>query len=158
MLLPINTTNYITTMGPKSTSGRSLKPRKNARANKTPEADVSIILGQEEGQESQTNEPPRQPSLPLFNDDEEPDDAERVRWTAKMIEQLMETLLKGKESGKDTDGSGFKKEFWSEVVIAVNTAWDGLGRVSETTCRNKWTAFKDHWKNWNLLARMSGFG
>jgi hypothetical protein len=145
-------------MGPKSTSGRSLKPRKNARANKTPEADVSIILGQEEGQESQTNEPPRQPSLPLFNDDEEPDDAERVRWTAKMIEQLMETLLKGKESGKDTDGSGFKKEFWSEVVIAVNTAWDGLGRVSETTCRNKWTAFKDHWKNWNLLAGMSGFG
>src|ERR1700733_13315845 len=110
VLLLINTTNYITTMGSKSTSGRSLKPRKNARVGKTPKADVLIILGQEEGQESQTNEPPRQPLLPLFNDDEEPDDAERVRWTAKMIEQLMEALLKGKESGKDTNGSGFKKE------------------------------------------------
>jgi hypothetical protein len=61
-----------------------------------------------------------------------------------MIKQLMETLLRGKESGKDTNSSGFKKEFWPEVVVAINAAWTGQGKVLETTCRNKWTSFKDH--------------
>jgi hypothetical protein len=105
---------------------------------------VPIILGQEEGQEIQVNEPLPPNPQPSSTDNEEIDDAERVRWTAEMIEQLMETLLRGKESGKDTDGSGFKKEFWPEVVVAINTAWTGQGKVSETTCRNKWTSFKDH--------------
>jgi hypothetical protein len=54
-----------------------------------------------------------------------------------MIEQLIETLLRGKESGKDTNSSGFKKEFWPEVVVAINTAWTGQGKVLETTYRNK---------------------
>ncbi|KAK9373140.1 uncharacterized protein V1513DRAFT_465931 [Lipomyces chichibuensis] len=63
-----------------------------------------------------------------------------------MHEALLETLYEDFQLGKQTDGGAFKADEWA------------LALEAESSCRNKWTWFKEAWKNWKILAGMSGFG
>ena len=82
----------------------------------------------------------------------------RVRWTDEMLQALLEALYAQFQVGKATDGGGFKTEAWSAVVEAVRNVLPQDTRVEELTCRNKWTWYKDTWKNFKILEGMSGFG
>jgi putative salt-induced outer membrane protein YdiY len=75
-----------------------------------------------------------------------------------MQEALIETLYEQFRIGKGTDGGGFKAEAWTLALEAVRKAHRGNSIIEEVACRNKWTWFKDTWKNWKLLGGMSGFG
>ena len=75
-----------------------------------------------------------------------------------MNEALIECLYGQFMAGKATDGSGFKPESWPLAIDAVRRAYRGTGNVDEAPCRNKWTWFKETWKNFKILEGMSGMG
>ena len=82
----------------------------------------------------------------------------QVRWTEKMLEALLEALHNQFQTGKATDGGGFKAEAWNIVVEATQKAAPKDTVVEELACHNKWTWYKDIWKNFKILEGMSGFG
>ncbi|KAK9365300.1 hypothetical protein V1509DRAFT_676245 [Lipomyces kononenkoae] len=72
-----------------------------------------------------------------------------------MHEALLETLYEHFQLGNQTDGGGFKADVWALALEAVRRVYTGDGVVEESSCRNKWTWFKEAWKNWKILARMT---
>jgi hypothetical protein len=77
------------------------------------------------------------------------------RWTPEMQEALLVTLLDQCKAGKRAD-SGFKKEAWVVVLIAVQTISPSL--ISDRQVKSRVDWFKSLWKEWCALEDNSGFG
>jgi hypothetical protein len=72
-----------------------------------------------------------------------------------MQEALLVTLLDQCRAGKRAD-SGFKKEAWVVVLIAVQTISPSL--ISDRQVKSRVDWFKSLWKEWCALEDNSGFG
>jgi hypothetical protein len=81
-----------------------------------------------------------------------------LKWTAEMIEALVECIYGVWKDGRASD-NGFKKEVWVEASNAVQRVYRGLPLTIEwEKCKNKWTDLKEKWKHWLVLSDQSGFG
>jgi hypothetical protein len=81
------------------------------------------------------------------SDGEAKSEGARLKWTDEMHEALLEKLYEHFQLGKHTDGGGFKADTWTQAVEAVRRVYQGDSAIEETSCHNKWTWFKDTWKN-----------
>ena len=77
------------------------------------------------------------------------------RWTPEMQEALLVTLLDQCRAGKRAD-SGFKKEAWVVVLIAVQAI--SPSSISDRQVKSRVDWFKSLWKEWCALEDNSGFG
>jgi hypothetical protein len=109
-------------------------------------------------------EPSIEPTIGLANEPtiDEPtidtkEKAATLKWTAEMIEALVECIYGVWKDGRATD-NGFKKEAWMEASNAVQRVYQGLLTIEWEKCKNKWTDLKEKWKHWLILSEMSGFG
>jgi hypothetical protein len=81
-----------------------------------------------------------------------------LRWTAEMIEALVECIYSVWKDGRSAD-NGYKKEAWIEASNAVSQVYRGASSTIEwEKCKNKWTDLKEKWKHWVILSEQSGFG
>jgi hypothetical protein len=80
-----------------------------------------------------------------------------LKWTAEMIEALVECIYRVWKDGRAAD-NGFKKEAWMEASNAVQRVYQGPLTIEWEKCKNKWTDLKEKWKHWLILSEMSGFG
>jgi hypothetical protein len=78
-----------------------------------------------------------------------------LRWTPEMQEALLVTLLDQCRAGKRAD-SGFKKEAWVAVLVAVQAITTASINEKQVKSRIDW--FKSMWKEWCALEDNSGFG
>jgi hypothetical protein len=78
-----------------------------------------------------------------------------LRWTHEMQEALLVTLLDQCRAGKRAD-SGFKKEAWVAVLVAVQAITTSPINEKQAKSRIDW--FKSMWKEWCALEDNSGFG
>jgi hypothetical protein len=81
----------------------------------------------------------------------------QVKWTPWMNEVLLMTLLHQCHLGKRAD-SGFKKEVWTAVTVAVTEVCLGTVTVTDKQVKSKADWWKLMWKEWLQLSNQSGFG
>jgi hypothetical protein len=72
-----------------------------------------------------------------------------------MQEALLVTLLDQCRAGKRAD-SGFKKEAWVAVLVAVQAIT--ISPINEKQAKSRIDWFKSMWKEWCALEDNSGFG
>jgi hypothetical protein len=80
-----------------------------------------------------------------------------MKWTPWMNEVLLMTLLHQCHLGKRAD-SGFKKEAWTAVTVAVAEIYYGTAAVTDKQVKSKADWWKLMWKEWLQLSNQSGFG
>jgi hypothetical protein len=80
-----------------------------------------------------------------------------MKWTPWMNEVLLTTLLHQCHLGKRAD-SGFKKEAWTAVTVAVAEVYYGTAAVTDKQVKSKADWWKLMWKEWLQLSNQSGFG
>jgi hypothetical protein len=80
-----------------------------------------------------------------------------MKWTPWMNEVLLTTLLHQCHLGKRAD-SGFKKEAWTAVTVAVAEIYYGTAAVTDKQVKSKADWWKLMWKEWLQLSNQSGFG
>jgi hypothetical protein len=80
-----------------------------------------------------------------------------LNWTLEMHTTLLESLVEQCRAGKRAD-SGFKKEAWIAVLIAVQVVYSGPIRIQESQAKTRIDWCKGLWKEWCSLEENSGFG
>lgn len=81
----------------------------------------------------------------------------QIRWTAEMLEALVEDIYRLFQAGRSSD-NGFKKDAWTEVAAAIRRVYHGPWPLHWEKCKNKWGDYKEKWKHWKHLSEQSGFG
>jgi len=91
-------------------------------------------------------EPSIKPTIELAN---EPTNTKEkgatLKWTAEMIEALVECIYGVWKDSRATDNR-FKKEAWIKASNAVQRVYQGLLTIEWEKCKNKWTDLKEKWK------------